>query len=187
VRINVKKRRYIWNNSWDQNFSDGRQNNSNNKNNTNSVRCVRGFTQTFVWPLFDKSGHTFIEITEGNQLQYELFPENGSPEKIDKDTSNEIPIEDIFEAYYDCRKHNRNRSGALQFEVDLEKKLIDHKPDTIERNTFISSVNSYLGILKHYKTFKVRRLVLYKSVSSLWYKHTTIGAGYKKINAKGGH
>jgi hypothetical protein len=32
------------NNAWNQNFSDGRQNN-NNKNNTNSVRAVRGFTQ----------------------------------------------------------------------------------------------------------------------------------------------
>jgi retron-type reverse transcriptase len=36
-----------------------------------------------------------------------------------------IPIEDIFEAYHDCRKHKRNRSGALQFEVDLEKNLVD--------------------------------------------------------------
>jgi hypothetical protein len=32
------------NNAWNQNFSDGRQNN-NNKNNTNSVQAVRGFTQ----------------------------------------------------------------------------------------------------------------------------------------------
>ena len=32
------------NNAWNQNFSDGRQNN-NNKNNTNSVRAIRGFTQ----------------------------------------------------------------------------------------------------------------------------------------------
>jgi retron-type reverse transcriptase len=38
---------------------------------------------------------------------------------------NEIPIEDIFEAYYSCRKHKRNTEGALQFEVDLEKNLVD--------------------------------------------------------------
>jgi hypothetical protein len=34
-------------------------------------------------------------------------------------------FEDIFESYYDCRKHKRNRSGAMQFEVDLEKNLVD--------------------------------------------------------------
>jgi retron-type reverse transcriptase len=63
---------------------------------------------------------------------------------------------------------------------------VDHKPNTVERGAFISSVNSYLGILKHYKTFKIRGLVLHKFISSLWYKHTTICAGYKKISAQGG-
>jgi hypothetical protein len=32
-----------------------------------------------------------------------------------------IPLEDIFTAYYECRKNKRNKTGALQFEVDLEK------------------------------------------------------------------
>jgi hypothetical protein len=36
-----------------------------------------------------------------------------------------IPLEDIFEAYYECRKHKRKRSGAMQFEVDLEKNLVE--------------------------------------------------------------
>jgi hypothetical protein len=35
------------NNAWEQNFSNGRQN-DNNKTNTNSVRAVRGFTQSHV-------------------------------------------------------------------------------------------------------------------------------------------
>ena len=36
-----------------------------------------------------------------------------------------IPIEDIFAAYYECRKNKRNKTGALQFEVDLEKNLVE--------------------------------------------------------------
>jgi retron-type reverse transcriptase len=35
-----------------------------------------------------------------------------------------IPLEDIFAAYYECRKNKRNRSGALQFEIDLESNLV---------------------------------------------------------------
>ena len=45
-------------------------------------------------------------------MQLELFNET-------------IPLEDLFEAYYECRKHKRNRTGALQFEVDLEKNLVE--------------------------------------------------------------
>src|SRR5215469_8010526 len=37
----------------------------------------------------------------------------------------EIPLEDIFSAYYECRKNKRNKTGALQFEVELEKNLIE--------------------------------------------------------------
>ena len=38
--------------------------------------------------------------------------------------SDEIPLEDIFEAYFECRRNKCNRTGALQFEVDLETNLI---------------------------------------------------------------
>ena len=36
-----------------------------------------------------------------------------------------ISLEDIFSAYYECRKNKRNKTGALQFEVDLEKNLVE--------------------------------------------------------------
>ena len=40
------------------------------------------------------------------------------------DIKYDVPIEDVFSAYYDCRKHKRNKIGALNFEVDLENNLI---------------------------------------------------------------
>ena len=36
-----------------------------------------------------------------------------------------IPLEDIFTAYYECRKNKRNRIRALQFELDLENNLLE--------------------------------------------------------------
>jgi len=47
-------------------------------------------------------------------MQLELF-----------DDMSAIPLEDIFSAYYECRKHKRNSAGALQFEVNLESNLVE--------------------------------------------------------------
>lgn len=35
-----------------------------------------------------------------------------------------VTIEELFQAYYDCRKRKRNSASALEFELDLEKNLI---------------------------------------------------------------
>ena len=35
-----------------------------------------------------------------------------------------LTIEEVFDAYVDCRKHKRNSSNQLQFEVDLEANLV---------------------------------------------------------------
>ena len=45
-----------------------------------------------------------------------------------------LPIEDVFSAYYDCRKHKRNKTGALNFEVDLENNLIQLWNDLRTKN-----------------------------------------------------
>jgi len=51
---------------------------------------------------------------------------------------------------------------------------MEHKPNKDERNSFISSVNSYLGILKHYKTYRKRDDIVKNLISPLWFKHTYI-------------
>jgi hypothetical protein len=61
----------------------------------------------------------------------------------------------------------------------------DHKPDKEEVAAFISSVNSYLGIMKHYRTYRKRETVLRKTLSPLWYKHIAAAAGYCKITKMG--
>ncbi len=36
----------------------------------------------------------------------------------------DVPLEDVFGAYYECRRHKRGKGGALQFEVNLEENVI---------------------------------------------------------------
>lgn len=57
----------------------------------------------------------------------------------------------------------------------------NHKPSKGERTYFISSVNSYLGILKHYKTYKIRSKILKNKISDLWFKQISIYGKSEKI------
>jgi RNA-directed DNA polymerase len=41
------------------------------------------------------------------------------------DGDNKIKLEELFQAYFDCRKNKRNTINALAFEIDYESKLIE--------------------------------------------------------------
>lgn len=36
-----------------------------------------------------------------------------------------IPLEDVFEAYYECRRNKRNTANALKYELDYESNLVE--------------------------------------------------------------
>lgn len=40
-----------------------------------------------------------------------------------------VSIEDLVKAYKDCRKHKRNKSSAVKFELNLEENLYTLKED----------------------------------------------------------
>lgn len=61
---------------------------------------------------------------------------------------------------------------------------VAHKPSKEERNHFISSMNSYLGILKHYKTYNLRSQILKNEISELWLKQISIYGKSEKIIKK---
>lgn len=46
---------------------------------------------------------------------------------------------------------------------------------------FISSVNSYLGLMRHYKSYKVRKKFVLNNMNE-WMPHIVIGKDYQKIN-----
>ena len=60
-----------------------------------------------------------------------------------------INAEDIFEAYYSCRKHKRSSGEALEFEVDLESNLIK----------LLDEINSRTYVISPYKVFIVDKPV----------------------------
>jgi RNA-directed DNA polymerase len=50
-----------------------------------------------------------------------------------------IPLEDLFKAYYSCRKNKRNTINALAFELNLEEELIQLKEELESGRYAISS------------------------------------------------
>ena len=60
---------------------------------------------------------------------------------------------------------NRTKGNFYQA-IQIHNKTADHhKPDKSEIKSFQSSTNSYLGMMKHYKTFIIRKKMLYNILS----------------------
>ncbi len=55
------------------------------------------------------------------------------------------------------------------------------KPNKEEQTAFLSSMNSYLGIMKHYNTYRLRKKILIKNVSIWWKNLLYISGGYSKF------
>lgn len=47
-----------------------------------------------------------------------------TPNELFDTVPSEIPLEEVFEAYYECRRHKRGTINALKFEIDLEENLV---------------------------------------------------------------
>ncbi len=60
----------------------------------------------------------------------------------------------------------------------------DHKPTKEEQQTFLSSMNSYLGIMKHYKSYKLRKSMIFKNLSAWWWNYFYLSGGIAKFNKK---
>ncbi len=63
---------------------------------------------------------------------------------------------------------NRTKGNFYNAITQLNKIVRDHKPTTEEIAAFQSSMNSYLGIMKHYKTYKLRRSTIRNNLSVSW-------------------
>ena len=60
----------------------------------------------------------------------------------------------------------------------------DHKPTKEEQQSFQSSMNSYLGIMKHYKSYKLRKEMLSKNLSAWWWNYVFLSGGIAKFEMK---
>ena len=57
----------------------------------------------------------------------------------------------------------------------------EHEPTKEDKENFISSMNSYLGIMKHYKTYNLRKGMLLKNLSSSWWNYVNLPGGISKF------
>jgi RNA-directed DNA polymerase len=58
------------------------------------------------------------------------------------------------------------------------------KPGREQQQQFLSSMNSYLGIMKHYKTYKLRKRMLFKYLSGWWWNQAYLSGGVAKFVLK---
>ena len=106
---------YSSNNAWNLHSSgelnNNYNNNYNNKNNNLRVRGVRASSAS----LSSESPSLFMQDADGK-----------------------VQLEDLFEAYFDCRRAKRNSRSALQFELDYEHNLVRLCDDINEGRYVIS-------------------------------------------------
>ncbi len=61
--------------------------------------------------------------------------------------------------------------------------VADHEPDRSEQEAFGSSMNSYLGFMKHYNTRQLRRAMISKYVTG-WWTYAHVNGGVEKFVLK---
>jgi RNA-directed DNA polymerase len=75
--------------------------------------------------------------------------------------------------------------GNFYHAIEKQNKIArDHKPDSDEQKAFLNSMNSYLGIMKHYKTYKLRKGILLKYLSGWWWNYVYLSGGIAKFVLK---
>ena len=79
---------------------------------------------------------------------------------------------------------NRTK-GNFYNAIEKQNKIIqDHKPTKEDKASFLSSMNSYLGIMKHYKSYKLRKRMIFKRLSGYWFNHVFLSEGIAKFVLK---
>jgi len=69
---------------------------------------------------------------------------------------------------------NRTK-GNFYKAIEKQNKIArNRKPTKEEQKKFLSSMNSYLGIMKHYKTYKLKKKMINKNLSAWWWNYVYI-------------
>lgn len=74
-----------------------------------------------------------------------------------------------------------NFSNAIDQQNLLARK---HRPTDNDQRAFVCTVNSYLGIMKHYKTFRMRRKIMERSLSCYWWNYISVKSGFSLVKLK---
>lgn len=79
-----------------------------------------------------------------------------------------------------------NRTKGNFYNALLRHNAVVHArpPLQVELQQFISSVNSYLGIIMHYASYSLRRKMLLTAVSGWWRRYIYVSGGYRKVSLR---
>jgi hypothetical protein len=79
-----------------------------------------------------------------------------------------------------------NRTKGNFYNAIQKQNLIArvHKPTKQDQKDFQSTMNSYLGIMSHYKSYKLRKEMLFKNLSGWWWNCVYLSGGIKKFELK---
>jgi hypothetical protein len=82
------------------------------------------------------------------------------------------------------RIYSANRTkGNFYLAIQKQNEVVKlRKPMKEDIDRFLSSMNSYLGILIHYKTYRVRKIIISKNISKEWYKYVYLDEGFSKFS-----
>lgn len=79
---------------------------------------------------------------------------------------------------------NRTK-GNFHTAIKKHSKIVyHHKPMQEDIDRLISSLNSYLGMMFHYKSFKLRKRILFQYLSGWWWNYVYLSGGIKKFNCR---
>lgn len=78
---------------------------------------------------------------------------------------------------------NRTKGNFFEAIGNQNRIARDHKPTKEDQQAFQSSMNSYLGIMKHYKTYKLRKEMIRNDVSGFW-ENIFYAKNYEKFTPK---
>ncbi len=79
---------------------------------------------------------------------------------------------------------NRTK-GNFYAAIQKQNAVVQNKkPNRAEQHQFLSSMNSYLGIMKHYKTYRLRKKMLFKNLSGWWWNQAYLSGGVAKFVLK---
>ncbi|MGH7196110.1 MAG: reverse transcriptase domain-containing protein [Candidatus Saccharimonadales bacterium] len=86
---------------------------------------------------------------------------------------------------YSAKRMKGNFYNAIASQNQL---IRDHRPPSDEElAAFLSSMNSYLGLLRHYQTYKLRKKMVYKHLSAWWWNYVSLNADATKFYRRTKH
>lgn len=82
---------------------------------------------------------------------------------------------------------NRTKGNFYNAIAKQNQIVQNRKPTKAEQEALLSSLNSYLGIMKHYKSFNLRKQMIFKNkdgLSGWWFNYLYLSGGIAKVVLK---